>query len=185
MTRRRPLAHPVTTGETHLPIERHAKNAPTLPAAGKGQTGQPLRRPQRDHQAATVVDFRTAVPNGTVVHCRRPDGLEGATTGEQLLAARAGVAVGLAVKGEVLPPPMKAAAAIRQIARIVSSGADSRTSMWFSNDRRRLAGSASPEVPHMWETWVLAVLIEGAGTVVPLKIRSRRNRRFPSPTVFG
>jgi hypothetical protein len=37
---------------------------PALPTAGKGQSGRLLRRPQRDHHAATVVDFCTAVPTG-------------------------------------------------------------------------------------------------------------------------
>ena len=65
MTRRRALAHPVPTGETNLPIQLHGENAPALPAAGKGQSGRLLRRPQRDHHAATVADFCTAVSKST------------------------------------------------------------------------------------------------------------------------
>ena len=61
MTRRRPLAHPVPTGQTNLPIKLHGENAPALPAAGKGQSGRLLRRPQRAYPAATVADFCTAV----------------------------------------------------------------------------------------------------------------------------
>ena len=61
MTRRRALAHTVPTGETDLPIELHGENAPALPVARKGQSGRVLLRPQRDHHAATVDDFCTAV----------------------------------------------------------------------------------------------------------------------------
>ena len=52
---------PSRTGQTNLPIKLHGENAPALPAAGKGQSGRLLRRPQRDHHAATVADFCTAV----------------------------------------------------------------------------------------------------------------------------
>jgi hypothetical protein len=65
MARRRALAHPVPTGQTNLPIKLHAEYAPALPAAGKGQSGRLLRRPQRAYPAATVADFCTAVSKGS------------------------------------------------------------------------------------------------------------------------
>lgn len=61
MSRRRALAHPIPTGQTHLPIKLHGEYAPALPAARKGQTGRVLLRPQPDYPTATVADFRTAV----------------------------------------------------------------------------------------------------------------------------
>jgi putative transposase len=64
MARRRALAHPVPTGQTNLPIKLHGEYTPALPAAGKGQSGRLLRRPQRAYPAATVADFCTAVSTG-------------------------------------------------------------------------------------------------------------------------
>ena len=66
MTRRRALAHAIPTGETNLPIKLHGENTPALPVARKGQSGRVLLRPQRDHHAATVVDFCTAVPRAGI-----------------------------------------------------------------------------------------------------------------------
>ena len=60
MPRRRPRAHAVSTGQTDLPVKFHGENTPALPVARKGQSGRLLRRPQRVHPAATVVDFVTA-----------------------------------------------------------------------------------------------------------------------------
>ena len=51
------LAHPLGTGQSHLPIQVHGENPPTLPAARKGKGGRLLRRPQQGHPAATVADF--------------------------------------------------------------------------------------------------------------------------------
>ena len=48
-------------GPAHLPIQLHGENASALPAARKGKRGRLLRRPPRDHHAATVADFCTAV----------------------------------------------------------------------------------------------------------------------------
>ena len=59
MARRRALAHAVPTGQTRLPIQLHGENAPALPAAGKGQSGRLLRRPQRDRHTAIMANFRT------------------------------------------------------------------------------------------------------------------------------
>ena len=59
ITRRSPLAHAVSTGKTHLPIQIHGENTPALPVARKGQSGRLLRRPQRNYPAATVEDFCT------------------------------------------------------------------------------------------------------------------------------
>ena len=64
MTRRLAPAHPVPTGQADLPIQIHGENAPALPVARKGKSGRLLRRPQRDHPAATVADFRTGVHTG-------------------------------------------------------------------------------------------------------------------------
>ncbi|MCA8909464.1 MAG: dTDP-4-dehydrorhamnose 3,5-epimerase family protein [Rhodospirillaceae bacterium] len=61
MTRRRALAHPISTRETDLPIKLHGEYAPALPAARKGQTGRDLLRPQPDYPTATVADSCTAV----------------------------------------------------------------------------------------------------------------------------
>ena len=60
MTRRSALTHAVPTRETDFPIKIHGENTPALPVARKGQSGRVLLRPQRDHHAATVVEFCTA-----------------------------------------------------------------------------------------------------------------------------
>ncbi|CUH39810.1 hypothetical protein JSE7799_02538 [Jannaschia seosinensis] len=59
--RRRPLAHALRTGQSHLTIQVHGENPPALPAAREGKGGRLLRRPQQAHPAATVADFCTAV----------------------------------------------------------------------------------------------------------------------------
>jgi transposase len=61
MTRRRALAHAIPTGEAHLSVKLHGENAPALPVARKGQSGRVLLRPQRDHHAASLAEFCTAV----------------------------------------------------------------------------------------------------------------------------
>jgi hypothetical protein len=58
------LAHALSTGQPHLPIQIHSENPPALPVARKGKGGRLLRRPQQGHPAATVADFRTAVLSG-------------------------------------------------------------------------------------------------------------------------
>ena len=64
MARDRPLAHALPEiGAANLPIQLHGENAPALPAAREGKRGRLLRRPPRDHPAATVADFLTAVLN--------------------------------------------------------------------------------------------------------------------------
>ena len=85
--RRRALAHAVPTGETHLPIKLHGVNAPALPVARKGQTAQILLRPQRDHHAATMAEFCTAVSNSIRRRDRLVCGVRMAT-GLEAAAAR-------------------------------------------------------------------------------------------------
>ena len=54
----RPLAQALLEiRPTHLQIQFHGENTPTLPVARKGQSGRLLRRPQRGYPAATVADF--------------------------------------------------------------------------------------------------------------------------------
>jgi len=63
MPSRLSLAHALRTSQTNLPIHVHGDDPPTLPTARrKVKGGRLLRRPQRDHHAATVDDFLTAVP---------------------------------------------------------------------------------------------------------------------------
>ncbi|CUH40507.1 hypothetical protein JSE7799_03241 [Jannaschia seosinensis] len=64
--RRRPLAHALRTGQSHLTIQVHGENPPALPAAREGKGGRLLRRPQQAHPAATVADFCTAVLTSVV-----------------------------------------------------------------------------------------------------------------------
>src|SRR5690606_12456141 len=61
LTRSLALAHAFRTSQANLPIQIHGENPPALPVARKGKGGPLLRRPQRAHPAATVVDFLTAV----------------------------------------------------------------------------------------------------------------------------
>jgi hypothetical protein len=61
MPRRLTLAHAFSTNQANLSIKLHGENAPALPAAGKGQSGRVLLRPQRNHHAASPAEFCTAV----------------------------------------------------------------------------------------------------------------------------
>jgi hypothetical protein len=62
VARDRPFAQALPeVGPPNLPIQLHGENAPALPAVREGKRGRLLRRPPRDHPAATVADFLTAV----------------------------------------------------------------------------------------------------------------------------
>nr|WP_235674151.1 hypothetical protein [Paracoccus sp. (in: a-proteobacteria)] len=53
-----------------MQFQIHGENPPALPVARKGKGGRLLRRPQRAHPDATVVDFLTAVLRDAGQHGR-------------------------------------------------------------------------------------------------------------------
>ena len=61
MQRRRSRTHAVSTSKTDFPVKFHGENTPALPVTRKGKRGRLLSRPQRDHPAAPVDEFVTAV----------------------------------------------------------------------------------------------------------------------------
>ena len=62
MPGRLPLAHSFRARQTNLAMHAHSDDPPALPEkCRKDKGGRLLRRPQRDHPAATVAEFPTAV----------------------------------------------------------------------------------------------------------------------------